>query len=76
MVCSFSINLKVPKLPQNKNLHFLSHKHIPHNLIAAAVRTKDKGAKRLHAEYKSEHRYRNINDFRVATSHTCENLTN
>lgn len=56
MVCSFSINLKVPKLPQNKNLHFLSHKHILHNLIAAAVRTKAKGAKRLYAEYRSEHR--------------------
>lgn len=48
MVCSFSINLKVPKLPQNKNLHFLSHKHILHNLIAPAVRTEDKGAERLH----------------------------
>lgn len=48
MVCSFSINLKVPQLPQNKNLHFLSHKDTLHNLIAPAVRTKDKGAERLH----------------------------
>lgn len=48
MVCSFSTNLQVPKLPQNKNLHFLSYKHILNNLIAPAVGTKDKGAERLH----------------------------
>lgn len=46
MVCSFSVNLQVPKLPQNKNLHFLSHKHILNNLIAPAVRTKDKGSRK------------------------------